>query len=407
MSGPSLPMQVLPLLQAGEVSWLGQEVSQNPMVTSLLPIALLTAAFIITLYYLIGKALSSPQVNAFATEEFSQLLVSVFIAVAWFAVYGALAGATSLAICYPDYCDHFDIAFYSLDMLFYKLISTYIGYTTIEIFVGLVSSLGFSVPLKSPVLAVKFLSFSPYSGMGMLSNSIVGILESLGMFIGLVVGRKQLLTFFYEITPMFLLPFGLFLRSLPFTRKTGSSIIAIAFAGFFIFPASIILSHYMMFGTSGHLAYIPMAPTPTGLCTAPENPEDEAAALAYLNQSNTEVREHLAEDLSASASYEGNWYQFSGLANAIYSWIAEALDESWGVVSEKFSFYSLFDLLKPTTFAYFFYFLILEHLQAFAQVAVMTIVTFVIEIIITVTGYRAIAAALGGELEILGLTKVV
>ncbi|MCP4646946.1 MAG: hypothetical protein GY852_04315 [bacterium] len=406
MIGTPLAIHVLPLLQSGDVSTLGYEVSQSAYVTELLPIALITAGFIVALYYLLGKFLSSPQIDAFAKEEFSQLMISVFIAVSWFAVYAATSGIVSSLVCGGASCSLVSVAFYSLDTLLYDVLSAYLGFLSMEVFIGILSSIGFSLPLSSPVFAVKWLSFSPYGGMSMLSNSVVGIIESIGMLAGLVVARQQLLEFLYDITPAFLLPLGLFLRSFPFTRTTGSSLIAISFAGFFIFPASIIFSHYLMYGPQAHPTFIPVAPTPTGLC-APPTAADTDESLQWLEESNLEIRNEVANDLSAPLPYDTLWYQISGLVGSSSRSLTTSVGDLWSFVGGKISIFTLMDIIKPTTFAYFFYFLILENLQGFAQIAVMTAVTFVIEIIITITGYRAIAAALGGELEILGLTKVV
>ncbi len=404
MTGMPLAIHALPLLQSVDVQTL-EGAAGSVLVTNLLPIALITSAFIVTLYYILGKFLSSPQIDAFAKEELSQWVISVFIAVTWFAVYAITSGLVSIAACGGESCTLTAVAFYALDSLKYQVFSAYAGFLSMEIFIGVLSSIGFSLPMGTPVLAVKWLSFHPYGGMSMLSNSVVGIIESIGMLLGLVVAREQLLEFLFDIVPTFLLPIGLFLRSFPFTRVTGSSLIAISFAGFFIFPASIIFSHYLMYGPQAHPTYIPMAPTPLGLCETDDT--NVTASLAYLDESNVEIRDALATDLGNPMAYESNWYHTSGFIGTAKGLIGGVVSELWDFVGGKFSSFTFLDIIKPTTFAYFFYFLTLERLQGFAQIAVMTLVTFVIEIIITITGYRAIAAALGGELEILGLTKVV
>ena len=405
MNGLPLALHALPLLQSTDVQSLAGV--SNPAINGVILVALVAAAFIVAMYYMLAKFLNSPQLDAFAKEEFSQVWISVFIAAAWVGVYTAVSGVLSAAACGNASCSLFSLAFYSLDVLFYQTISAYLAFLSLEIWVGVISSIGFSLPLFAPVMGVKWMSFSPFGGMAMLSNSIVSIIESIGILVGLVVGRQQLLAFFMDVVPVFLLPLGLFLRTLPFTRVTGSSLIAISFAAFLIFPASIILSHEMIFGSSAQSTYIPMAPTPTGLCYDPDNPEDEAAALEYLSESNKDVGEYLAEDPYASVSLENNWYQFSGFIGTASELFPEILSTVLGQIGAKWAPYSFIDIFKPTTFAYFFYFLVLERLQGVAQLAVMVTVTFVLEIIITITGYRAIAAALGGELEILGLTKVV
>jgi hypothetical protein len=226
--------------------------------------------------------------------------------------------------------------------------------------------------------------------------------------LGLVIGREQLLTLFRDLVPAFLLPFGLLLRGLPFTRTTGSSLIAISFAAFFIFPLSIIFSHYLMFGLQETNTYIPIVPTPTGFCEIPENAQDYNDAASYLEERNQEVGEYLAYSPDSHVSYESAWYSFRDLISSAAEGLGATTLNVFGFTGQWYSSFSLIPaLFKPTAFGYFSYYLVLNQLQASARMAVMTAVTFVLEIIITITGYRAIAAAIGGELEILGLTKVV
>ncbi|MCP4648411.1 MAG: hypothetical protein GY852_11890 [bacterium] len=288
MNGLPIALHALPLLYSTDVGTLG-EVANNPFVSNLLPIALMAAAIIIILYYMLGKALGSPQIDAFAKEELSQFIITILLVAAWFAIYALVSETLSLAACGDSSCSLFSLAFYSLDVLLYQTMSAYIGFLSIEVFVGVISSIGFSLPLGSPIMGVKWVSFHPFGGMSMLSNAIVSVIESIGILVGLVVARQQLLTFFQDIVPAFLLPVGLFLRALPFTRVTGSSLIAISFAVFLIFPASIVLSHYMIFGAMSEPVYIPMAPTPSGLCVDTANPDDAEAAFQYLNTSNQEI----------------------------------------------------------------------------------------------------------------------
>jgi len=405
MDGLPLTLPALLLVQSQDVAVLGTS-DLHVLVTGLLPIALMAAAIIVILYYLLGKFLNSPQIDAFAKEELSQFWISVLIAVCWVALYGIISGMLSIAACGDTSCSLFSLAFYSLDVLFYQVASAYASFYMLEVFIGVLSSIGFSLPLGAPVMGVKWLSFHPFGGMSMLSNSVVSIIESIGVLVGLVVGRRQLLSFFYDIIPGILFPLGLFLRSLPFTRITGSSIIAISFAAFFIFPASIVLSHDMMFGAAEPV-YIPPAPTPTGLYSLPEDPEDVEGALAQLNETNLALGEEISDNPYAQVANANAWYKFSGFVGTASKAFPELLGGLMDYVGAHVSWYSFIEIFKPTTFAYFFYFLTLERLQGVAQLAVMVTVTFVIEIIITITGYRAIAAALGGEMEILGLTKVV
>jgi ABC-type multidrug transport system fused ATPase/permease subunit len=395
---------ILPLLTAD----LSQVPQTAPFEFSLVFLAMLIGGAIAILYYLLSKVLASPQIEAFAKEEFSQWFINLFIVILWLTVYGALGTIISIAACggAPS-CDQFSLAFFALDTVYWHMLSAYLSFLSIEFFVGFFSSVGFSLPLGTPLMAVKWIGFQPLGGLSMLSNSVVNIVESIGMLLGLVIGREQLLSLFRDLVPKFLLPFGLLLRALPFTRITGSSLIAISFAAFFIFPLSIVLSHYMMFEMQETNAYIPIVPTPTGLCELPENEKAFEDAATYLEDKNKKVGEYLLYSEDSQVTYDSFYYQFTDMISSAAEGLGAATSNIFGVTSQWFSFSTVAAFAKPTAFAYFFYYLVLNQLQASARIAVMTAVSFVLEIIITITGYRAIAAAIGGELEILGLTKVV
>lgn len=388
----------LPLLNAADLSG----VVLNPATGA----ALFVAILMIIMYYLLSKFLNSPQIEAFSREELSHFGMTVLILALWLSLYTLASQIISLASCSGAHCDQFSLAFYALDILRSRLMGAYIAFWSLELWVGILSTVGFSIPLGDPVMVVKWLSVSPLGGLGMLSNVLVNVIEAIGMLVGLVVGREQLLSFFQSIVPTFLLPLGLLMRALPFSRVTGSSIIAICFAGFFIFPFSIALSHYMMF-TAYTPTFIPILPTPTGFCEDPSDPASKAAAEKYIVSELTDFGNRLSN--LPNPSYPSSaWYDMSSIIDKILGVLKMLLGGVYDIFKEHFNpFGMLVSLLKPTTFGYLFYYIALDRMQGFAQLAVLTLVTFVLEIIITVTGYRAISAAIGGELEILGLTKVV
>lgn len=368
-------------------------------------IAIITAAGIIVLYYLLGKFLDSPQINAFAREEFSQLVLTIGLVGLWFAVYQLATLLYSAAVCGTDYCNPFQVAHYSLSIIQYKLISAYLSYLSIETVVGVFSTIGFNLPLGFPILGVKWMSLSPLGGLGLLSNVIVTVTESLGMLVGLAVGREQLLSLIEAMVPAVLLPIGLLLRTLPFTRVTGSSLIAFSFAAFFIFPASITLSHYLMFSIY-EPTFIPPISVSEGFCFDPANPDEQQEAYDKIEGNIEDASEYMAEEMDPD--YNSYWFKMSELVEDSGKALGDNLEDGKEHMGNSFSMPSLFlAIFKPTTFGYIFFTLITDRLQDVAQLAVLTTVTFVLEIIITITGYRAISGLLGGEMEILGLTKVV
>ncbi|HNT60942.1 MAG TPA: hypothetical protein PKJ97_03120, partial [Candidatus Bilamarchaeaceae archaeon] len=128
----------------------------------------------------------------------------------------------------------------------------------------------------------------------------------------------------------------------------------------------------------------------------------------YVEESNLEIGEEwegFIGDLSAK-DYSSNF--FSTILGALWSTvtgIASIFTQFLPAFAGKYSF----NLLSPTfsPFIHAAYFYLIKQIVTHVQFAVFVLLTFVLEIIITVTAFRSVSGFLGGEMEILGLTKVV
>lgn len=364
----------------------------NPLVAAALVLTLL----IIILFYLFAKFLSSPQLEAFAREEFSQFIFTALIFASFGLFYGIITVIFSAAVCGGPVCDHFGMALYSLDLVKSRLVSTYLRLYAHEFAIGILSSIGFYVPLmpiNSPIFLM-WVTISPFSGLEPVSNALITIIEAMGYLFALAYGRKMLIYFFRDMTPL-LLFIGFLMRAMPFSRRTGSSLIAIAFAGYFAYPFSIILSHYMIGESLGSMDVVSPPPAPL-FCNAP---------AGYVERANNETIEAWATGLTDLRQQEGFFEEHLGVLGAILDDITGFLRTFFRLVLGRYNF----DLLSPNMnpFIHFAYFFAISKILTFVQFAVMVLITFVFEIIITVTAFRSLSFSLGGEMEILGLTRVV
>lgn len=371
----------------------------NP-VTPLVAAAFALALFIVAAYYMFSRLLGSAQLEAFAKEEFAQFVFTILIFASFFLVYFAISGLASAAACGSASCDHMDVALYSLGIVQNAMFNTYISLYSAEFLIGIVSTMGFYVPVIVTPALYLWVSISSFAGIEPISNALITIIESMGYLFGLAYARERLLFFFRDVTFTILIPLGFFMRALPFSRRTGSSIIAIAFAGFFAYPLSIVLSHQLMFGFTGTAGMDVLAPLP---------------APALCSQTDVQVGENnegigtewgaIIGDLSTK-QYDTSFF---GVVTGVF----------WGTLEMVGSFFTQFlpafvgrynfNLLSPTfsPFVHAAYFYMLRQVVSQAQFAVFVLVTFVFEIIVTVTAFRSVSGLLGGEIEILGLTKVV
>ena len=377
----------------------------NPLIAAALSLSLL----IIILYYLFSKFLASSQLEAFAREEFSQFIftILIFASFVFFSIF--LSTLTSTMVCGGASCNHIDLALYSLATVEKALVSTYLRLYGYEFTIGLLSTISFNIPLPVLPVTMTWISVSPFSGLEPVSNAMVTIIESIGYLFGLAYGREMLVYFFRDITPTVLIPLGFVMRAMPFSRKTGSSILAIAFAGYFAYPLSILLSHYMILETpeANAIEVVNAPPTPA-LCNppyAPGSPEYEN----YISNSNNMIEENWETQLDELSGAGSSGSSVSGLMagglGAAFGGFTDFFSAFFGAVTQRYNFNLLSPNMSP--FIHFAYFFVMSKIVTLAQFAILVLVTFVFEIIITVTAFRSLSHVLGGEIEILGLTKVV
>jgi hypothetical protein len=231
------------------------------------------------LLFMIGYALQNQQLIAVAKEEVAALVFTLFLLVFWIGsdqffntitsglLSSAIPPGVSISISPDTYTagymsTHIMLAHSSLELLYEKLKSDYMQLYLFEILIGFLSTVSF--PLGSPTPGVNIISFSiaPFTGLSLLSQAHTVIVESISYLITVIWAKQFMLNFAKDVVPILLLPLGLVMRAFPFTRTTGSSILALCFAIYFVMPFAFLLSNYLIFDV-----YLPGKPdftyTPT------------------------------------------------------------------------------------------------------------------------------------------------
>jgi hypothetical protein len=284
-----------------------------------------------------------------------------------------------------------------------KLASLYAQLYVYELLFGFLSTLGFSIPIPAfnpttllgMLISIPSLSFSPFSGLTPISNAHTVVVEAVGTALLGVLARQVILEFVSNYSLIFFV-LGAGLRAFTFTRKTGSSILALTAVAFFVYPLSVIFTNYMIFH-----AYEPtnfgVVPTAVGYCKDP-------GALKTVAENFHEAEESSIYDGQPSTG-GSIWYRFWQFLLGAADYIGNSLK---GMLNSLLAFNGktiIGMLLTPVAFSTFFDFLIME-IQALVQFLVIVFVSFFIEIIITITMYRGIAAFMEGETEIFGISKL-
>jgi len=405
---------------------------------------------LVALNFMAAYAMQNPQMIAVAREELAALVFSLIILFFWLttdsvlnamssalllsSIPPSLAGSLQTGACGPGAqgCiqgmtqSHITLALASLDIIEQKLRSQYIDLYLFEALIGFLSTISF--PLGSPIPAVNVISFSlaPFTGLTMLSNAHTVIVEAIGYLITVLWAKHFILIFTRDAVPLLLFPLGLVLRMVPFYRKTGSSVIAIAFAMYFVMPFALILSNYLIFDIfkPADFAYNPAS---TSFFRTDQSQD------YFINQTDTarsgQDTNHMTDQFNSQSVVTSTYDQATDecAGNVVVRFLCSAknifvagaraagafIGTVWGMwrfmvgMTGDFFFTAFNNPLMPASAsAGLFHFLMVE-VATISPFIILVMLTTVIEIIITVTMYRNISLAIGGEGELIGLTKVV
>ncbi len=409
--------------------------------------------FISTLMYLVSYFFQSPQMTAIAKEEYAALLCGIIIIFFWFSAdaffNGLSAGLVSSSlpeafqqflsfrVCSsPSAVDciggitnsHISLAIGSLDIMIQRLTSQYFDLFLFEALIGFLSTITF--PIGSPMGPVAIISFSltPFAGLNLLSQAHTVVVETISYLLTVIWAKRFILIFARDAVPLLLLPMGLVLRAVPFYRKTGSSVLALAFALYFVFPFSVILSNYLIFDIYQPVdfTYTPSTASFFGTERSADDWEGDLRAAQGGPGTATETMQHEFDDPDVvsetyndpSNNCQGNviFRMFCSAKNIVSTGVnaissfASAVSGIWrfmmGMSGDFVTLLTLNPALPTSSSAGLYYFIIRE-VNMISPFVILTILVTVIEITFTVTAYRSISLLIGGEAELIGLTKIV
>ncbi|MBU0591316.1 hypothetical protein KKF81_02280 [Candidatus Micrarchaeota archaeon] len=410
------------------------------------------AIFITSCNYLIAYTMQNAQMHAVAKEELAALVFTIFIIFFWLVsdsffnglIIGLLYSSVpadysqflSISTCVSGVgagCitsvtnNHLNLALASMGILEEKLKSQYVDLFLFEALIGFLSTISF--PIGSPVGPVAIVSFSlaPFTALTMLSQAHTFIVETIGYMLTVVWAKEFILIFSRDVVPLLLFPLGLVMRAIPLFRKTGSSIIAIAFTFYFIVPFAFLFSNYLIFDIyePADFSYTPTTASffdterdaldlQDGLDDAEANPHTEAM-LEQFEDSEGVVGQTYTDPNSICA---GNVFvrMFCSFKNTLSTAVnagASFASTVWNMwkfmmgMSGDFFQMILNNPALPTSASAGLYFFVINEVVTISPFIILVLLTTVIEIIFSVTMYRNIALIIGGDPELIGLTKMV
>ena len=373
--------------------------------TYLVPaVALIVAAFL-GIMYMLGSAMSNPQLEAWTKTEIREyvaalvlcaIAVGVFMAGGGGNLAGVLGGnGTATGFSYigasVGVLDNWSAGY---DSTFEQAIRA-----AAKIRTGATYSPFMSVPIW--ILSLRY-STDPLGGMGIMLLPLNMAASGLSNVIYITEGVRLLIVFSLIVVPTVLLPLSLCLRLIPFSRKLGNTMIAVSVAAFILLPASVLIAQ----GLNDSLGADTPAPT-MNLNALDADPW----AMEVPGCSAIPVRALLSTTDPVFAAIvclpflliPGAYAVCYPIAqNIVYPAITVAFQLTNTVVAVAWE-----SNLNVVGYAGTVFTNIYPFLQSVNNLVLLRYMDFIIIGIITIAGARSLSAALGGEWYMAGVSRLI
>jgi len=262
---------------------------------------------------------------------------------------------------------------------------------------------GFPIPIMFMTLYVGAINYIPYSGNGIFMTAIYSF-QSLVL---MAAAMSSLIGVAAEFIAMFtipvLLPLGILMRAFTFTRKMGSTIIAIAVCLYFFFPAAVLICDQMYKASPKFDP--PELQNPKILGIELGDPSNIMKPFfgpgEYFNQCNS-----------------GDLWYFICIIQKLLAWVADLIVAIINLAG--FILTAIAPGAKIPALPTFFITqenvnlvmgdvitILANYIPHAMSYAVPIILSPVIILIICITAMRSISPAIGGEIQILGVSELI
>jgi len=365
--------------------------------------ALLISFFIVSLAYMLAEVIRQPVLNAWAKSEYYEVLISAFLLMSVF-FFAGLGENIARSFTFGENHIEYGMAYLENVKVLIEL-ELYPLLLLLDIVVGNFATWNFSLPFELSALAI-IVGTSPMAGLGLLSGALIFMLDTLGMFMAVTLAQMEFLHFVDKFALGLLLPLGIVLRTFPLTRKTGSTLIALAITAYFVYPATLAINQEVF-----DVAFVPLfnsfADRPLDVqlddgSTLNVNFEYADDTLIRLNYEYDTDPKWAPEEVAPPPDTGEPKNKLDNLKKGYEN--AEEVNVN---VPKGRSIGGWDLLLPPSGWASMFYDMLFSfYAPALAQAAVLVLVLPVLDIIICITFFRGLSTSIGGEAQIMGLTKI-
>jgi hypothetical protein len=293
-------------------------------------------------------------------------------------------------------------------VLLKKLSKVYVDLMAFEFTMAGLASWQFNIPLPAYTVVVSSIMIMPYSGTNPVADAHVFIVDAVGLALASIAAQNMLLGFVESVVIAAFLPLGVLFRAIPITRKVGSTIIAVVFVAYFVYPSTVVLSYHAY----NHIKAIDFLEYKNKIEFCKE--QDPVKINESINKTLAQLEQQQSEFFGPTAPTRGGFSKFLHFLGAGTEWVFTWAYRTYTTFGDPFGVFRLvtghentdFMLTPADTTLYLFESVIDETTVAGQLLAFMTL-SLVMSIIITITLFRDISTVMGGEGRIIGISKLV
>jgi len=380
-------------------------------------LAVVMAAAFLGLAYMAAKLFGVAVLEAWVKIELGELVKSMVIAVFCVTLIASANVASQFLIGDTGSTDVIAAAQDFMYTLYKDGQTLYMKLAVVYFNVAKVASYSYTAGTSLGGYATISYSSSPASGMSPLVSEVGQALDSVANYMLLAASQAAFLKFF-GTAAVVMLPLGIFLRSFSFTRKLGGTLLAATIGAVVIYPSALLLSGqvYDTFATDMKAGFENVA-----VEDAKNPPSTEVVCNPFM--------QYFVQSPIPFLGGEIGWWIVVGTPICIVlsalsggSGFINCMQMMYQAISQIFMlikaifpillFASVFVTMESgtdadTLMANYYEPMQSAVLPAVAQFSIISLVTFLIPIIITLSLIRNLAASFGGEAQLYGLSKLV
>jgi len=201
-----------------------------------LPIVIMIMVLLLMSALMLSRTLSLPQLEAWVKTEIRELIIA---AILFIIIYSVFAGADLYVGMLTGQEDYKTMTLVFTNNMITEAKEAYLDVMMANHYLGIVSGYYSSTTVDLWYAGVTF-SGSPYSGFSIFMTGLSRAAQGLTTVIFIYTAISLFLEFFITLGPK-LLVLAFVFRFIPFTRKLGTTLIALLIGAYILFPVSLVL----------------------------------------------------------------------------------------------------------------------------------------------------------------------